>query len=42
MKNRAKPGSNLKGANSTKIASKESKQPKKTMIEEITGKKTCL
>ena len=42
MKNRAKPGSNLKGANSTKIASKESTQPKKTMIEEITGKKTCL
>lgn len=42
MKNRAKPGSNLKGANTTKIASKESTQSKKTMIEEITGKKTCL
>ena len=41
MKNKAKPGSNLKGANSTKIASKES-TTQKTMIEEITGKKTCL
>ena len=31
-----------KNQNKNKMASKESAQPKKTMIEEITGKKTCL
>ena len=31
-----------KNQNKNKMASKESVQPKKTMIEQITGKKTCL
>ena len=31
-----------KNQNKNKMASKESAQPKKTMIEQITGKKTCL